>query len=180
MAQVANNSRIPIFHATTSSINFGVTAGVSSSFSYRRGISVGHILAAWLNGEVDIAATAITVLSDAMVAVNKDAAETLGIEIEDELEDQADIVVEDGKLRADPALLTDEVPRFLLLLAKSGALDENIDAEGNPMTREQLEFMKQMDFPPDLSVVGKEFVASLVCTPERIAEEQAELDAQSE
>ena len=180
LAQVANNSRIPIFHATTSSINFGVTAGVSSSFSYRRGISVGHILAAWLNGEVDIAATAITVLSDAMVAVNKDAAETLGIEIEDELEDQADIVVEDGKLRADPALLTDEVPRFLLLLAKSGALDENIDAEGNPMTREQLEFMKQMDFPPDLSIVGKEFVASLVCTPERIAEEQAELDAQSE
>lgn len=180
LAQVANNSGIPIFHATTSSITFGVTAGVSSSFSYQRGVGVGHILAAWLNGEVDIATTAITVLSDTMVAVNKDTAEMLGIEIADELEDQAGIVVEAGKLQADPALYADEMPRFLIDMAKAGALDEQIDAEGNTMTRELVEYLKQMDYPPDLSEVGKEFVASLVCTPERIAQEQAELDAQSE
>ena len=180
LADIANDQGIPIFHATTSSIAYGVTAGVSSSFSYRRGIGVGHILAAWLNDEIDIAVTALTIFSDTMVAVNKDAAETLGIEIADELEDRAGIVVEGGKLQVAPELFVEEAPRFLLMLARSGQLDATIDIEGNPMTRETLEFLKQMDLPPDLTVMGKEFVASLACTPERIAEEQAQLDAQSE
>ncbi len=181
LAAVADEYGIPIFHSSTSSIMMGTTAGVSSSFSYRRGVGVGHILSEWLNGEVDIADIAISVFSDSAVAVSKDTAKRLDIEIADELEGSAELVFEDGKLKIDPAAFdVADVPRFFLMMAKSGQLDEGIDAPGNPMTRETLELWKQMDLPPDLWELSKEFVAGLACTPERIAAEQAELDARGE
>ena len=180
LAAVADEYGIPIFHSTTSSIMMGITAGVSSSFSYRRGVSVGHILAEWMNGEIDIADTAISVLSDSAIAVSKDTAKRLDIEIADELEGSADLVFEDGKLHTSAETFNEaDVPRFMLMLAKAGQLDEGIDVPGNPMTRELLELWKQMD-PPDLSEMSGEFVAGLACTPERIAAEQAELDARGE
>ena len=181
LAAVADEYGIPIFHSTTSSIMMGITAGVSSSFSYRRGIGVGHILAEYLKGEIDIAATGISVFSDSAIAVSKDTAKRLDIEVADELESSADLVFEDGKLHIAPEAFNEtDVPRFMLMLAKAGQLDEGIDAPGNPMTRETLELWKQMDFPPDLSEMSGEFVAGLACTPERIAAEQAELDARGE
>lgn len=181
LAAVADEYGIPIFHSSTSSIMMGTTAGVSSSFSYRRGVGVGHILSEWLNGEIDIAATAISVFSDSAIAVSKDTAKRLDIEIADELEGSAQLVFEDGKLKIDPAAFdVADVPRFFLMMAKSGQLDEGIDAPGNPMTRETLELWKQMDLPPDLWELSGEFVAGLACTPERIAAEQAELDARGE
>ena len=181
LAAVADEYGIPIFHSSTSSIMMGTTAGVSSSFSYRRGVGVGHILSEWLNGEIDIAATAISVFSDSAIAVSKDTAKRLDIEIADELEGSAQLVFEDGKLKIDPAAFdVADVPRFFLMMAKSGQLDEGIDAPGNPMTRETLELWKQMDLPPDLWELSREFVAGLACTPERIAAEQAELDARGE
>lgn len=181
LAAVADEYGIPIFHSTTSSIMMGITAGVSSSFSYRRGIGVGHILAEYLKGEIDIAATGISVFSDSAIAVSKDTAKRLDIEVADELESSADLVFEDGKLHIAPEAFNEtDVPRFMLMLAKAGQLDEGIDAPGNPMTRETLELWKQMEFPPDLSEMSGEFVAGLACTPERIAAEQAELDARGE
>ncbi len=181
LAAVADEYGIPIFHSTTSSIMMGTTAGVSSSFSYRRGVGVGHILSEWLNGEIDIADIAISVFSDSAIAVSKDTAKRLDIEIADELEGSAELVFEDGKLKIDPdAFDVADVPRFFLMMAKAGQLDEGIDAPGNPMTRETLELWKQMELPPDLSELSREFVAGLACTPERIAAEQAELDAGGE
>lgn len=181
LAAVADEYGIPIFHSSTSSIMMGITAGVSSSFAYQRGVSVGHILAAWLNGEIDIAATAVSVFSDSTIAVSKDTAKRLDIEIADELEDSASLVFEDGKLHMGPDAFNEaDVPRFMLMMAKSGQLDATLDAPGNPMTRETLELWKQMDLPPDLTVLGEEFVAGLTCTPEQIAAEQAELDARGE
>lgn len=181
LAAVADEYGIPIFHSTTSSIMMGITAGVSSSFSYRRGLGVGHILAEYLKGEIDIAATGISVFSDSAIAVSKDTAKRLDIEVADELESGADLVFEDGKLHIAPEAFNEaDVPRFMLMLAKAGQLDEGIDAPGNPMTRETLELWKQMDFPPDLSEMSGEFVAGLACAPERIAAEQAELDARGE
>ncbi len=151
IAIVANEAGIPIFHPSMGAIYYGATVGAGFFLYYEDGVSVGRMLVAYLNGELDIANTAISVQSSQGLGVNLDAAYVQGIDIADEIMDQVDVVVEGGEL-------SQVSPELQLVLAQQGIIV--------PM-EDRLED-------------DRAFLAALQCTPERIAEEQAELDANQE
>ena len=151
IAIAANEVGIPIFHPSMGAIYYGATVGAGFFLYYEDGVTVGTMLVAYLNGELDIAKTAISVQSSEGLGVNLDAAFVQGIDMSEELMSQVDVVVEGGEL-------TEVSPEVQLVLAQQGVLV--------PMA--------------DRLEDDRAFLAALECTPERIAEEQAELDAAEE
>ena len=103
IAIAANEAGIPIFHPGMGAIYYGATVGAGFYLYYEDGVAVGAMLVAYLNGELDIAQTAISVQSGQGLGVNLDAAHVQGIEMSAELMAQADVVVEGGELTEDLA-----------------------------------------------------------------------------
>lgn len=138
---------IPIFHPILVSIFDG--AMVSSGFFhfYSQGDNVGRLLAAHLNGDIEIAATAVNEQSSSAIGVNLDAAAAQGIEISPEIIEQADAVIQNGQMT-----ISDRVGAELRSQGAVIPLEDRLEAD-------------------------QEFLAQLHCSPERIAEEQAALDA---
>ena len=156
IAQIAAENSLPIFHAAIDGVYAGATVSTGYFLYFDQGLNVGRMLTAYLNGELDIAATGIHVqTSDIRVGVNLDVAAGQGIEITEELAEQVDMVVdeESGLRFRDDSPLQMEYGRVF--------------AEPNLGTEASL-------------AADRAFLESLACTPERIAAEQAELDAQSE
>ena len=150
IAIVANEVGIPIFHPGMGAIYYGATVGAGFFLYYEDGVAVGAMLVAYLNGELDIAKTAISVQSSEGLGVNLDAAHVQGIDMSEELMAQADVVVEGGEL-------TEVSPALQLVLAQQGVIvpkEDRIDDD-------------------------RAFLAALECTPERIAREQAEVEARA-
>ena len=156
ISQIAAENSVPIFHAAIDGVYAGATVSTGYFLYFDQGLNVGRILTAYLNGELDIAATGIHVqTSDIRVGVNLDVAAGQGIEISEELAEQVDMTVdEESGLRFE-----DDSPLFM----EYG----RVFAEPVLGTEAQL-------------AADRAFLESLACTPERIAAEQAELDAQSE
>ena len=150
IAIAANEAGIPVFHPSLGAIYYGATVGGGFFLYYEDGLVVGRMLVAYLNGELDVANTAIHQQSSQGLGVNLDAAFVLGIEMADEIMEQVDVVIEGGDL-------VQVSPEIQLILAQRGVI---VQAE------ERLED-------------DRAFLAALECTPERIAEEQAELDARA-
>ena len=150
IAIAANEAGIPVFHPSLGAIYYGATVGGGFFLYYEDGLAVGRMLVAYLNGELDVANTAIHQQSSQGLGVNLDAAFVLGIEMADEIMQQVDVVIEGGEL-------VQVSPEIQLILAQRGVI---VQAE------ERLED-------------DRAFLAALECTPERIAEEQAELDARA-
>ena len=150
IAIAANEAGIPVFHPSLGAIYYGATVGGGFFLYYEDGLVVGRMLVAYLNGELDVANTAIHQQSSQGLGVNLDAAFVLGIEMADEIMEQVDVVIEGGEL-------VQVSPEIQLILAQRGVI---VQAE------ERLED-------------DRAFLAALECTPERIAEEQAELDARA-
>ena len=150
IAIAANEAGIPVFHPSLGAIYYGATVGGGFFLYYEDGLAVGRMLVAYLNGELDVANTAIHQQSSQGLGVNLDAAFVLGIEMADEIMEQVDMVIEGGEL-------VQVSPELQLILAQRGVI---VQAE------ERLED-------------DRAFLAALECTPERIAEEQAELDARA-
>lgn len=150
IAIAANEAGIPVFHPSLGAIYYGATVGGGFFLYYEDGLAVGRMLVAYLNGELDVANTAIHQQSSQGLGVNLDAAFVLGIEMADEIMEQVDVVIEGGEL-------VQVSPEIQLILAQRGVI---VQAE------ERLED-------------DRAFLAALECTPERIAEEQAELDARA-
>lgn len=151
IAIVANEAGIPVFHPSMGAIYYGATVGAGFYLYYEDGVTLGRMLVAYLNGELDIAATAISQQSSQGLGVNLDAAFVQGIDLPDEIMEQADVVIEGGDL----ATVT---PELQLVLAQRGVvvpMEDRIDDD-------------------------RAFLAALQCTPERIAAEQAELDARAD
>ncbi len=150
VAIAANEAGIPVFHPSMGAIYYGATVGGGFYLYYEDGVTVGRMLVAYLNGELDIAKTAIHQQSSQGLGVNLDAAYVQGVEMSDEIMAQVDVVVEGGDL-------TQVSPVLQLVLAQQGIIvpmEDRIDDD-------------------------RAFLAELECTPERIAEEQAALDAAS-
>ncbi len=150
IAIVANDAGIPVFHPSMGAIYYGATVGAGFYLYYEDGVTVGRMLVAYLNGELDIATTAISQQSSQGLGVNLDAALVQGIELSDELMEQVDVVIEGGQLAS-------VTPELQLVLAQRGVvvpMEDRIDDD-------------------------RAFLAALQCTPERIGEERAELDAKT-
>ena len=123
--------------------------GGGAFLCYEEGAHAGLLLAAHLNGDIDIAATAIYQLTNMFVAVNLDMAGQQDQEISPELLDQAVIVIQGGQ----PSFRGEESQQLML----SGRI--------NVLPLEE----RRAD---DLALLE-----SLQCSPENIAEQQAALEA---
>ena len=108
------------------------------------------MLVAYLNGELDIERTAISQQSSQGLGVNLDAAFVQGVEMAPEIMSQVDVVIEGGEL-------AEVSPEVQLVLAQRGVIVPKEDR----LEDDRL------------------FLAALECTPEMIAEQQAEVDARA-
>lgn len=95
---VANEYGIPIFHANMQALSVGATVTAGYNLLFEQGIRAGRILVGHLNGDIDIANTAIYSQSSMGVGVNLDTAADQGLEISADLMDMAGRTIEDDAL----------------------------------------------------------------------------------
>lgn len=146
------------------------------------------MLTSYLNGELDIATTAIDSISDVAVGVNLDAAESLGLEIDDELLEQAHVVLEGNSLSMSAELVleymqqlgTDETMTQMALALMEGSNPQDLSAVLKNLPPQLVEFLVAGRKSDEFIAADRDYLAGLRCTEEMIAEQQAELDAASE
>ena len=155
VVNIANDEGLPVYYTAIDGMPYVAVAAGYYQF-YEQGERLGALLAAYLNGELNIATTGISRLPvDSMgVILNPAAAAMVGLEFSADLQERAD------------ALYSERggFPMFDQL-SERGAEGLMAIFENRP---EALEARAERD---------REFLASLECTAERIAEQQAELDA---
>ena len=147
VAEAAIEYQLPLFYATPASVLAGATVGGGAMLYYDEGLHAGYVLAAHLNGDIDIARMGIHSASNMFVGLNLDLARLQGVDIADELLEQASIVIEDGELTL------------------TGAAQEQM---GHAMG------MMPHDDQHEEQVM---MVTRMQCTDEMIAQQRAELDA---
>ncbi len=154
IAQTASEAGIPVFQTSVGSVVFGATFGAGMYLYFDQGLDIGLRLAHYLSGDLDIASTAISQRShtDIAVGLNTGMAALQGIEFSEELMAMIDVVV-DAENNIE---LTSEMA------------ESEFNRVGAPVALED-----------DRVAADQEFLASLHCTEEMIAEQQAELDAAS-
>ena len=144
-------------------------------------------MTAHLNDAIDISTIAIGKRTGMEIGVNLDAAAMQGVEIEEELIKMANLVIQDGELKLDPDWLT----RIQIALdvteeqmSELMTIPEGADAAELSNSLRVPSFMGprllEMLASEEHKAADQIFLESLTCTPERIAAEQAELDARSE
>ncbi len=117
---------------------------------YEEGAHAGLLLAAYLNGDIDLGSTGVYQAGNMFVGVNLDMAKLQGVEIAEGLLKKAIILIQDGELNVSGA-----AARQMALARSVVPLEE-----------------RQAD--------DAALLESLQCTPEMIAEQQAALDAATE
>ncbi len=95
---VAKDYGIPVFGVSPRMIYHGAVVGAGFDDFYGEGVTVGRMIAAYIDGALDISTTAISSRVDLGVAVNLDSAEEFGITVADAILDGAVMVIEDGEL----------------------------------------------------------------------------------
>ena len=147
----------------------GVDRRSGSINHYHWGVNIGRLLVAHLQGELDIATAAIAPASLALsMGVNLSAAQEANIEIPASLLAEADF-----HLTGFLSDLTEKGKRNRWHLESMRALGAFLERFTTPET---YAFVQEAELP-DLREGQAEFIESARCTPERIAEEQAALDA---
>ncbi len=137
---------LPVVFSAPQNAYRGGTIGGGFFGLYKQGVIAGNMLIGHLNGDIDIAATSIYESDEFAFAVNLDAADLQDVEISQTLLDGAAYIVENGETAQGVTLQWPEAEITL----------------------------------PDMSLEERrsadlEFLAGLQCTPEMIAEQQAEL-----
>ena len=148
---IANENGLPVFHPSMGAIYHGATIGAGYSGFYDNGVRVGIALAVYLNGDIDIAATGIYVASGEGLGINLDSANLQGVQVSNEIMNQADVVLEGG------------TP-----IRVSRRVMQKIRQRGVVIPLE------------DRQAADAAYLAQLTCTDEMIAEQQAALDAVGE
>ena len=171
---IARDNEIPIFHSDPASIEDGAVLSAGTSLYYERGLNVGYILSALLAGEADVADIGISMLTDMTVVLNMDLSNEMGVKIADEVLAEASYMIANRGLALPPGM-TD-------LARMSSAHDLRVTIEmlarfGVPIAPELLAFLEQIE-PLDYNAEAQELLEGSLCTPQRIAEQQAQLDAQ--
>ena len=148
LTSVANENDVPIFHPSMGAISLGATFGIGFMMYYDQGSDVGLMLAHYLNGELDVASTAIHIREGSGLGVNLDSASEQEVEISNELMSDADLVFSGGRfVRASQWVLDARNRRGVIV-----PLEDRLEA--------------------DLA-----WLDALRCTPELIAEQEAALEA---
>ncbi len=164
-----SDANIPIIAADAGLVYSQATIGIGSINYYHWGINIGRLLVAHLHGEIDIAKAAIAPASLALsMGVNLGVAAEAGIEIPTELLEEADF-----HLAGFASHLTEKGKQNTWQVESMRALGDFLAQFTTPET---FEFVQGAALP-DLREGQAEFIDSVRCTPERIAEEQAALDA---
>jgi len=149
--QVANEHRLPVMYTAGNAVYRGATIGAGVYSYFKEGVIAARMLLAHWEGAMDIAAAGINLQNDMSVGVNLDVAADQGLEISPEVLAAADFVVEDGQSSEGVTPGLPEVNPYL-----------------DDMTVDQRR------------AVDLAFLETLRCTDEMIAEQQAQLDADSE
>lgn len=146
--QVANEHGLPVLYSAGNAVYRGATIGAGVYSYFKEGVIAARMLIAHWEGAVDIAATGLNLQNDLSLGLNLDVAAEQEIEISPDLLAAADFVVENGQSSEGVTPGLPEVNPYL----EDMTLDERRAA--------------------DLA-----FLAQLHCSDERIAEQQAALDA---
>ena len=139
---------LPVLFSAPQNAYRGGTIGGGFFGLYKQGAIAANMLIAHLNGDIDIAETAIYESDDFAFAVNLDAADLQDVEISQALLDGAAYIVKNGETEQGVSALYPEV----VITLPEMPLDERRAAD-------------------------LDFLAALECTPEIIAEQQAALAA---
>jgi len=150
VVNLGNEYSVPVFHPILFSIYYGATVSSGFYHYYAQGENVGLLLAGHLNGDIEVATTAINEQAGNAIGINLDMAGRQGIDIAPEIIDQADALIQNGE-----DTMSERVALELNMRGTVIPLDERKEADAA-------------------------FFAALDCSPERIAEEQAALDAARE
>ncbi|MYE26759.1 MAG: hypothetical protein F4X87_05995 [Chloroflexi bacterium] len=95
---VAKDYGIPVFGVSPRMIYHGAVVGAGFDDFYGEGVTVGRMIAAYIDGALDVSRTGISSRVDLGVAVNLDTAEEFGITIADSILDSAVMAIEGGEL----------------------------------------------------------------------------------
>ena len=99
IAGVAMAEKLPIIHGVATGMFMGAVISVGNMDDYAQGEDVGIMLANYLNGDIDIAATGIHTRDRYIVGINFDMAAMQNIEISDELRERAGVIFENGQFQ---------------------------------------------------------------------------------
>ena len=187
VTQAAAEADLPVAVSAQMSVLSGPTFGIGQERSTQQGTDTGRILATWLNGELDVAATGIHHIVDVGIALNLDSAAMVNLEINEDLIAIADGVVVDGTWEVSLDQVREVMPQFtdfsdemLLALLENMNLPNITVVEGR--IRVPLESLSDtsQDAGSQSYVHDPEadaaLIASLHCTDEMIAEQRAALD----
>ncbi len=154
---VANEQGIPVFFASLDGLVLGATVGAGFSQLLELGDAVGLMVAAYLAGDLDTASSGISAQAgDMVVGINLHTAELMGFGFSQALQERADMSLTMNEEAGLPSI-TPITPEAQAAIGQAFF--------GGP---EPLESRQERD---------RAFLAALECTAERIAEQQAELDA---
>ncbi len=154
---VANDQDIPVFFASLDGLILGATVGAGFSQLLEQGDAVGLMLAAYLAGELDPASTGISAqVGDMVVGINMHTAEQMEFSFSQALQDRADMSLTMNEEAGLPSIMP-------ISPAAQAAIGQAFFGRPEP-----LEARQERD---------RAFLAGLECSAERIAEQQAELDA---
>ena len=151
LVQLTAEYGVPLYAPIIQQVYRGATVGAGFHSFYQEGVIAARILNAYLSGDIDIADIAINQSRSFGVAINLDTAAAQGLEISGDLLAMANFLIQDGE--------------------RSTGLAADVDNTATNPQAMSAEERRAADL---------EFLAGLECTPERIAEEQAALDAASE
>ena len=87
----------PVYSPLVSDVIHGVTIAAGFEGWYREGVQAARMLIAYLEGNLDIATTAIASTPGFAVAVNLDSAAAQGVEIAEALLAEADFIIQSGE-----------------------------------------------------------------------------------
>ena len=138
---------IPLFAIFPYHVYNGATVAAGFNDVYGEGVVQGRMMVAHLNGDIDISEISINKSREFGIAINLDSAKAQGVHIPDELLAMADFVIEDG-------------------LSSAGATRE-LPEVGTSLPDMPIEERRAADL---------EFLESLRCTEEIIAEQRAEIE----
>ncbi len=185
----AIDNQVPTFMANSGGVYYGVTVSAGFYEFYAQGIRAGLMLVSLLQGELDPASTSIDRFTSFSLGVNLDTAGEIGVDINSELLESADIVVEDGAIHLSENVILQTLdqygaPEQVKQMAVAGFSAIPVDiffammrGSQRGLPRELFDTLLTGRRAPDLMQADQEFLAGLSCSPEMIAEQQAALDS---
>ena len=147
---IATESLVPVYYPSLGGVYEGALISAGYFRQSGQGLNVGRMVSAALNGEVDIARTAIAAIGGDGIGVNLNAAADIELELAPEIWNKVDVQFGDEHLRLSERVIAAQ-----------------LEYDGHFATEER-------------RAADRAFLDDLYCTDQMIAEQQAALDAASE